>query len=96
MAEPALVAQWQPWLRDEGSAARFAQWARAMPASARCACDAFEHEAGSIAEDYLVALVDRWSRRALRSESMVEAIEGRDPGADPHVSWLGGLLDGVT
>jgi len=96
IGEPTLTAQWQPWLRDEASARRFGALVSAMPPAARAACDAFEHEGGAIAEDFLVALVDRWSRRALAAEAMHEAIEDRDPMVDPHVSWLGGLLDGET
>jgi len=89
-----LTGLWQPWVSDEATAARVATLLESMPPAARAAVDAFNHEPWPILEDFLSALVDAECRRTLKHENMVEAISTRDPGTDPQVAWLSGLLDG--
>ena len=59
---------------------------------ARAAVDPFRHDGWSILESFLHTLCDASTRRTLRREALAEAIDGRDPDADAHVSWLTGLL----
>ncbi len=91
-----LRAVWQPWLQDEQTAAKVRTLARAMPPSARSAVDAFAHQASAIVEDFLTRVVDARTRDVLCREQMIDAIEGRDPAADPQVAWLGGLLGSAS
>jgi non-specific serine/threonine protein kinase len=85
---------WQPWLSDEAAGAQAAALAAAMPGEARCAQDAAGHDGWTVLEGFLSGVGDALCRRALSRESMHEAIEGRDPAADPQVAWLSGLLNG--
>ena len=87
-----LRGLWQPWMSDEGSAARVARLVEAMPASARAAVDASRHEAWAITEDFLNAAVDAECRRTLFREGFGDSLSGRVAAQDAHVAWLGGLL----
>jgi len=90
-ADYRLMGLWRPWLLDEPACDETARLVRAMPPSARCVADSFEHHPWRIAEDFLDRTVDALCRTALVEEELVDAIEDRDP-SDPHVAWLGGLL----
>lgn len=87
----ALRGTWQPWLADEASVERVTTLVRAMPAVARAADDAFEHDGWAITEDFLWRVVDAACREMLVRESFIEAVDGR-AATDPVVAWLGGLL----
>ncbi len=87
-----LAGRWSPWLGDQAAAERLAALVAAMPPVARSAEDTFAHDPGAIVQDFLLRIVDAWSRRALSREGMAEAIEGRDAAASGEVAWLGGLL----
>lgn len=88
-----LSGVWQPWLADEQTTARVQSLLKAMPRSCRAAADAFEHDPWLILDDFLLRVGDALCRRVLAGEQMRDAIDGRDPANDPHVSWLTGLLD---
>ncbi|MBA4038925.1 MAG: ATP-dependent helicase [Planctomyces sp.] len=83
---------WQPWLADEGTLERVRALLAAMPGAARCGVDRLEHAAWPVLDDFLTRACDAECRQVLLRETMGETIEGRDPGADPHVAWLTGLL----
>ena len=83
---------WRPWLGGDGSARLLADLLQAMPAAARAAADEFNHDGLQIVQDYLAAVTDALCRDVLVEESFGDAIDGRDPGEDMHVAWLGGLL----
>jgi SNF2 family DNA or RNA helicase len=87
---------WMPWVSDESNAQRVSKLVAAMPPSARCAVDRFNHEAWPIVEDFLDTLTDCVCRQALHAENFFESVEDRDPSADPHVAWLRGLLGHST
>ena len=91
-ADGVLRGSWQPWLVDEPIAQTTAALVRAMPPSARAVEDDLGHEAWPILEDFLWAVVDAHTRAAFAAETLEDAIDGRDPSDDPHVSWLSGLL----
>ncbi|MFN7022403.1 MAG: DEAD/DEAH box helicase, partial [Phycisphaerales bacterium] len=88
----SLRGVWQPWLGDRATAERLSKLSAGMPASARAAADGFAHDGHEIIEDFILRVGDALCRRTLRAENMAEALDGRDPRADPHVSWLTGLL----
>ncbi|MBN8646146.1 MAG: hypothetical protein J0L61_13000, partial [Planctomycetes bacterium] len=88
-------ARWRAWLNDDATLQRVALLLSAMPPSARAVVDTLRHQPVAILSDLFSAVVDSWARRALRAENMVDAIEGRDAGVDPHVGLLSGLLDGA-
>ncbi|MCC6660975.1 MAG: DEAD/DEAH box helicase [Phycisphaerales bacterium] len=88
-----LRGLWQPWLSDERTAARAAALLATMPPVARAAVDEHGHQPWPILQSFLGAIVDAQCRDTLRAEVMAGAIAERDPGADPQVAWLGGLLD---
>ncbi|MCB9839107.1 MAG: DEAD/DEAH box helicase [Phycisphaeraceae bacterium] len=92
-ADGDLRGGWRPWLGDESAAMRTSALLRAMPTSARAACDSSEHEPWPILSGFLDAVIDAACRSALRSEQMIEAVEDRDAAQDPQVAWLTGLLD---
>ncbi len=97
-ATGALRGVWQPWLGDAASAERLSRLLTAMPAAARAVQDGMEHDGAAITEDFVLRVGDSLCRRTLVKETMADAIDGRDPGADGHVAWLGGLLgvaDGI-
>ncbi len=89
----ALRAGWAPWLGDEHTAARTGALLRAMPHPARAVEDPLAHDPWAICEAFLGAVIDAHCRQALRSQSMIEAVEGRDPNESSPVAWLRGLLD---
>jgi len=91
-AAGGVVAQWRPWLSDEGASHRLDLLVRSIPPIARAAVDASEHDPWMIVEGFLAALVDASCRDALIRESMAEAVEDKPRDADPHVAWLSGLL----
>ena len=88
----ALSGGWQPWLSDEHSARRVAMLVRSMPPAARAVPDGHAHDAWSITNEVLTSVTDAYCRRALLDESLDETIDGRDPGLDHQVAWLGGLV----
>lgn len=83
---------WQPWLGDDMTSARVARLLSALPPSARCVVDAFNHDSWTVLDDFLLQVGDAMCRRTLGREAMSDAIEGRNPAADAHVTWLTGLL----
>lgn len=85
-------AVWQPWLADGAPAQRLTALLAAIPGSARCVDDEFRGQPWAIIEAALLGFVDAEARRILEAESYGDAIEDRDPSADPHVAWLTGLL----
>jgi hypothetical protein len=91
-ASGALAGVWQPWLGDEATAKRLARLMAAMPPASRAAVDAFGHDAWSMLDDYLLRTGDAVCRRVLVRDQMGDAIDGRDPATDLHVTWLTGLL----
>jgi hypothetical protein len=88
------VAAWRPWLQDEAAAKTIDALAATMPPVARAVRDVHQHDPHAILESFLNGVVDAAARRALNREGMIDALEGRDPAADPQVAWLGGLLGG--
>ncbi|MEZ6241819.1 MAG: DEAD/DEAH box helicase [Phycisphaerales bacterium] len=91
-----LTGAWRAWMSDEQSARRAAALARAMPPVVRAVVDETRHDAWTILEDFVGAVVDAGCRRTLVRETMIDTIEGQDAGADAQVAWLTGLLsDGV-
>ncbi len=93
-AAGGLRAAWRPWLSDDATAERVGTLLEAMPASARAHDDEHEHQGWPILTNFMGAMIDGWCRRVLSRESMREALEGRRViPEDPHVRWLGGLLD---
>ena len=94
-AEGNMHGLWQAWPSDEHSARYAAELVRVMPASARCAIDAFEHDPWTILDDYLSACVDALCRDALARDGIDEVIaSARNPG-DAPVRWLSGLASGA-
>ncbi len=87
-----LKGGWRPWLSDEAMAGKATLLISAMPAAARAVVDAQEHDAWSITEDFLAALVDSACRAALVREDFGATIHGKDPSTDAHVAWLSGLI----
>ena len=87
-----LKGGWRPWLSDEAMAGKATLLISAMPAAARSVVDALEHDAWSITEDFLAAIVDAACRAALVREDYGATIEGKDPFTDAHVAWLSGLV----
>ncbi len=88
-----LQGQWRAWLADKQTAARFDLLLDSMPPACRAVVDENQHEARPILEDFLDTLTDVAARRALRAESMIEAVEDWDDKEDEQVVWLRGLLD---
>ncbi len=84
---------WRLWLADPDAVGHIAALLRGMPPAARAADDAFAHDGWAILNDYLGAVTDAMCRAALSRDGFIDAIDGRDPAADPHVAWLAGLLD---
>jgi SNF2 family DNA or RNA helicase len=89
-----MFAAWRPWLQDAPNHARFSALVKSTPAVVRAAEGAGAPAA--IIEQSMGAFVDRAVRDVLEAESYEEAIDGRDPDADPHVAWLAGLLGAGT
>ncbi len=91
-----LTGAWRAWMGDEQSARRASALAQAMPPVVRAVVDDTRHDAWTILEDFVGALVDAGCRRTLVREEMIDTIEGQDPNADPQVAWLSGLLSGAN
>ncbi|MBM4111706.1 MAG: hypothetical protein FJ254_10230, partial [Phycisphaerae bacterium] len=93
----ALHAAWQPWMHDGEWNARLERLISSVPASARAVGDDGYATGGAGAwamlEDCLGRMVDAQVRDALSAETYIDAIDGADQAADPHVAWLAGLLD---
>ncbi len=85
-------ASWQAWLSDEQTLQRVGLLLQAMPPSARASCDGLKHNPLAIISEMLTSVVNEWSRAALGAETMIDALDGRDARADPHVGLLRGLL----
>jgi len=93
-ASGLLHAVWRPWLQDDEAVERVTSLLTTMPPVARGVDDDLGESAWLRLEAGLEAMTDDLVRAMLRRESFAEAIEDRDPHEDPHVLWLGGLLDG--
>jgi hypothetical protein len=91
-ASGSLRGVWQPWLGDAAASERMSKLLAAMPPAARATVDGFDHDGAAIAEDFVLRVGDALCRRTLITDTMVDAIDGRDPGIDNHVAWLTGLL----
>jgi len=87
-----LRGVWQPWLGDAASIERLSRLLGAMPAAARAVIDNFAHDGAAITEDFILRVGDALCRLTLVRDTMADAIDGRDPKIDAHVSWLTGLL----
>ncbi len=87
-----LRGAWQGWMSDEATAYRLSGLVSSMPVSARCAEDHNRHDGGAITQEFVHAIVDAQCRATLESDGFPDSISERDPAADPHVAWLGGLL----
>ncbi len=83
-----LAARWTPWLHDEEVRNRFQRITEAMPPAAR----ATGGDAYLLLERSLEDMTDACIRNVLVADDFLDAIDGRDPAADAHVSWLSGLL----
>ncbi len=83
---------WQPWLSDERTAERVAALVKGMPAIARAAVDAFEHQPWPLIEDFLWRVLDSQCRAALTREDFYSSVGEKDSATDLHVAWLKGLL----
>lgn len=89
-----LRAAWRPWISDSGVRGRIGVMLRSMPKQARAVQDGYEHSGWSVLTGFMGSIVDAACREAMISETMGDSLRARKsrPG-DPHVSWLGGLLD---
>jgi len=83
---------WQPWLADEQTVERVRKLLEAMPGAARAVEDDLGHHPWGVLQDFVVRLGDAMCRGVLVKEEMSDAVAGREPGTDPHVAWLTGLL----
>ncbi len=92
----SLVASWRPWLNDPGTTTRTAALLASMPAVVRAVEECESGDGWSLLEECLGTLVDAVVRQALIRENYLESIDGADPGRDPHVAWLAGLLGPET
>jgi SNF2 family DNA or RNA helicase len=87
-----LHGVWQPWLADEATRARLGVVLSAMPPICRAPVDRAAHDPWAILDDFLCRTTDALCRQTLVREQLADAIESRNPAADLHVAWLGGLL----
>ncbi|MBX3358034.1 MAG: DEAD/DEAH box helicase [Phycisphaeraceae bacterium] len=83
---------WQPWLADGPTVERVDHLLSSMPPICRAVVDARNHDAWGIIGDFLLVMTDALCRDVLIRDTMADAIDGRDPTKDAHVSWLQGLL----
>ncbi len=83
-----LTARWTPWLHDEEVVDRFALLLRAMPPIARSTTSNGRLLLETAIEDMANGMV----RTILIDDDFEDAVEGWDPSADAHVSWLTALL----
>ena len=86
-----LRAAWLPWVHDEAGRERLGELLEAMPPACRAVDDGTD-DPWTILDTALRVLTDATVRRALIADAFDEAIDGRDPGVDPHVAWLSCLL----
>jgi SNF2 family DNA or RNA helicase len=91
-----LRGVWQPWVSDEAAAQRVSLLVAGMPPAARAAVDDFGHQPWPIIDDALTRITDAMARRTFTRENLIDAIEGRDAGADLQVAWLAGMLGGAS
>lgn len=91
-----IKGSWLGWMSDEATAQRISALVRSCPASARCVADHFRHDGAAVTQEYVHAVIDAQCRASLEAESFADAITERDPMLDPHVAWLGGLLQEAT
>ncbi|NNF42628.1 MAG: DEAD/DEAH box helicase [Phycisphaerales bacterium] len=91
-----LHAAWQPWLHDEEARRRVGRLIKRMPPVVRAVVDDNEGRPWPILEEALRTLTDATVRAALIADDFGDAVADRDPGEDPHVAWLAGLLDRAT
>jgi hypothetical protein len=90
-----LRAAWKPWLHDDSAQRRLGALLEAMPPLVRAvAADPADEPSDPwrILCAAVDALCDATTRSAVIAADFGEAIESRDPAADPQVAWLGGLL----
>ncbi|MEM7229715.1 MAG: DEAD/DEAH box helicase [Planctomycetota bacterium] len=90
--DEGLRAAWLPWLHDDDAAARIGHLVAGMPPVVRAVLDRHEGHPWSILEEALSGMTDATVRSVLISDDYADALDGRDPAADPHVAWLSGLL----
>jgi superfamily II DNA or RNA helicase len=87
----AYSGAWRAWLSDPETDARLTSLLASMPAAAR-AVDGGDGRAWPVVDAFLAATVDATVRASVVEESYADALEDRDPLADPHTAWLTGLL----
>ncbi len=92
----SVRGEWAPWLSDKEIGGETARLLSAMPPSARAVVDAQEHDGWNVTRSFISAVVDGLARQTMLDEDLHEAIEDRDPEADPHVAILSGLLNQTT
>ncbi|MBX3386614.1 MAG: DEAD/DEAH box helicase [Phycisphaeraceae bacterium] len=88
----ALRGAWHAWLADEPTLARLSVLAASMPAAVRAVHDSRSHDGWLMLESFIHRLCDQLVRSVFIRETLIDAIDGRDPSADAHVAWLCGLL----
>jgi len=88
----SLRGVWQPWLGDKATAERADRLSAGMPPAARCVVDGFVHDGHATLDDFVLRVGDALCRQTLLTETMADALDGRDARADAHVAWLSGLL----
>lgn len=94
-----MSAGWRPWLSDDHEAERVHKLARSMPPVGRASVVPNEQDALGVIEAFIGAIVDQSCRRELQVQAMAQAVEtGRERAQrdDPHLLWLGGLLEDET
>lgn len=91
-----IKGSWLGWMSDEATSQRISALVQSCPASARCVADHFRHDGAAVTQDYVHAVIDAQCRASLMAESFADALTERDPMLDPHVAWLGGLLQDAT
>ncbi|MEZ6173854.1 MAG: DEAD/DEAH box helicase [Phycisphaerales bacterium] len=92
----ATEARWHPWISDSRFGGYVGTLIEAMPVSARALVSTHEHQPWPIVESFLAALIDADCRTGFVSDNLIETVEDRDAGEDPHVALLGGLLGSET
>lgn len=92
----ATDACWHPWVSDNRFGGYVGSLVEAMPVSARALVDTHAHQPWPIVESFLAAIIDVDCRTGFVSDNLIETIEGREIGEDPHVALLAGLLGSET
>jgi SNF2 family DNA or RNA helicase len=88
-----LHATWQPWLHDPSTRERIAALLEGMPPVVRATVNGHDTHPWTILDEALTTITDATVRRALIADNYIDSLDGRDPAADAHVTWLSGLLD---